>query len=134
MSRFQVHSVPDDHALAEGQSRLGTIPLHEFVNRIPIAALSIRAGKAVESRRFCGFEVGQPLNRCRGTFPFRRGFLFMTRGLQTPQANVPRKRDWRERLAAAAATLAATPEAPFMARLRSKAALLHLPRSAEIPL
>jgi hypothetical protein len=54
-----MHSVPDDHRLAERQSRLGAVPLDEFVNSMPIAALGIGAGKAVEDRGFRGFEVGQ---------------------------------------------------------------------------
>lgn len=49
---FQMHSVPDNHGLAERQPRLGTIPIHELVNRVPVAALSIGAGKAIEDRRF----------------------------------------------------------------------------------
>jgi hypothetical protein len=41
--QLRVHSVPNDHGLVERQSRLGAIPLHEFVNDMPIAALSIGA-------------------------------------------------------------------------------------------
>jgi hypothetical protein len=45
---FQMHSVPKDHGFAERQPGLGTIPIHEFVDRVPVAALSIGAGKAVD--------------------------------------------------------------------------------------
>ena len=62
---FQMHSVPDDHRLAERQPRLGAIPLHEFVNRMPIAALGIGTGKAVEDSGFRDFEVWQPQDRFR---------------------------------------------------------------------
>jgi hypothetical protein len=48
MTGFQVHPVADDYSLAERQSRLRAVPLHEFVNGMAIAALSIRAGEAVE--------------------------------------------------------------------------------------
>jgi len=49
---FQMHSVPEDHGFAERQPRLGTIPLHEFVDRVPVPALSIGTGKAVEDSGF----------------------------------------------------------------------------------
>src|ERR1035441_4242391 len=64
---LQMHSVPDDHGLAERQPRLGAVPLHELVNCMPIAALSIGAVKAVEDRGFRGFEVGQSQDRLRAT-------------------------------------------------------------------
>ncbi len=64
-ARLQMHSISYDHGLAERQSRLGAVPLHEFVNCMPIAALSIGAGKTVEDRGFRGFEVGQSQDRFR---------------------------------------------------------------------
>jgi hypothetical protein len=62
---FQVHSVPEDHGFAERQPRLGAIPVHEFVNRVPVPALSIGTGKAIEDSRFGDFEVWQPQHRFR---------------------------------------------------------------------
>ena len=56
---FQKDSVAQYHGAVEGQARLGAVPLDEFVNSMPIAALGIGAGKAVEDRGFRGFEVGQ---------------------------------------------------------------------------
>jgi hypothetical protein len=54
-----MHSVPEDHGFAERQPRLGTIPIHEFVNRVPVAALSIGTRKAVEDSGLRDFEVLQ---------------------------------------------------------------------------
>ena len=62
-----MHSVPEDYGFAERQPRLGTIPIHEFVNRVAVAALSIGTGKAVEDSGFRDFEVWQPQDRFRGT-------------------------------------------------------------------
>src|ERR1700687_3128442 len=62
-ARLEMHSISNDHGLAERQSRLGTVPLHEFVDGMPITALSIGAGKTVEDRGFRGFEVGQSQDR-----------------------------------------------------------------------
>jgi hypothetical protein len=61
-----MHSVPEDDGFAERQPRFGTIPFHEFVNRVPIAALSIGTGKAVEDSGFRDFEVWQPEHQFRG--------------------------------------------------------------------
>lgn len=55
-----MHSVPEDHRFDERETRLGTIPLHEFVNRVPVAALSIGTGKAVQDSRSRDIEVRQP--------------------------------------------------------------------------
>jgi hypothetical protein len=44
---FQMHSVPHDYGLAERQPWLGAVPLHEFVNSMPIAPLGIWAREAV---------------------------------------------------------------------------------------
>ena len=57
IARLQMHSIPDDNCLAEGQPRLGTIPIHKFVDRVPVSALRVGAGKAVEHRGLCDFEV-----------------------------------------------------------------------------
>jgi hypothetical protein len=50
--------VAQDHGFAERQSRLGAVPLHEFINSVPIAALGVWAGEAVEDGGFGSFEVG----------------------------------------------------------------------------
>jgi hypothetical protein len=47
MTGFQVHPVADDYSLAERQPWLGALPVHRFVNRMAIAALSIRARQAI---------------------------------------------------------------------------------------
>ena len=78
-----MHSVPKDHGFAERQPGLGTIPIHEFVDRVPVAALSIGAGKAVEDSGFRDFEVWQPQHRFRGpSFCIALMICFITRGLQ----------------------------------------------------
>jgi hypothetical protein len=58
-----MHSVPKDHGFAERQPGVGTIPIPEFVDRVPVGALSIGAGKAVEDSGFRDFEVWQPQHR-----------------------------------------------------------------------
>jgi hypothetical protein len=52
-----VHPVTDDDRLAERQSRLRTVPVHEFINGMTIAALSVRAGKSVENGGFGDVEI-----------------------------------------------------------------------------
>jgi hypothetical protein len=77
-----MHSVPEDYGLAERQPWLGTIPIYELVNRVPVAALSIGTGKAVEESGFRDFEVWQPQHLFRGApFALRFGFCFISRGL-----------------------------------------------------
>ncbi len=63
---FQMHSVSEDHRFAERQPWLGTVPIQEFVNRVPIPALSIGTGKAVEDSTLGNLEVWQPQHRFRG--------------------------------------------------------------------
>jgi hypothetical protein len=55
-----MHSVPKDHSFAERQPGLRTIPIYEFVDRVPVPALSIGTGKAVEDSGLRDFEVRQP--------------------------------------------------------------------------
>ena len=61
-----MHPVADDYSLAERQSRLRAVPLHEFVDGMAIAALSVRAGKAVEDGGLRDFEVWQSQDRFGG--------------------------------------------------------------------
>jgi hypothetical protein len=56
--------------LLNDRLRLGAIPIHEFVNRVPVAALSIRTGKAVKDRGFRDIEVWQLQNRSCGAALF----------------------------------------------------------------
>jgi hypothetical protein len=63
---FQMHSVPEGYSFAERQPRLGTIPIHEFVDRVPVPALGIGTGKAVEDSGFRDFKVWQPQHRFGG--------------------------------------------------------------------
>jgi hypothetical protein len=55
--------------LLERQSRFGTVPIHEFVSRMPVAALSVGARKTVENRGLCGLKVRQPQDRLGSTEP-----------------------------------------------------------------
>ena len=52
MARFQAHPGTDDNRLAERPSRLRAVPVHEFINGMTIAALSVRAGETVENGGF----------------------------------------------------------------------------------
>jgi hypothetical protein len=61
-----MHSVPNDHGFAERQSRLGAVSLHEFVDCVPVAVLSVGAGKTIENRGFRYFGVGQSQDRFPG--------------------------------------------------------------------
>jgi hypothetical protein len=57
MSRLQVHPIADDNRLAEGQPRLGTIPIYELVDGMAIAPLRIWARQTVENRGLRNFKV-----------------------------------------------------------------------------
>lgn len=54
---LEVHPITDDHCLTERQPWLGAVPVHEFVNCMAIAALRVRAGKAVENRGLRDFKI-----------------------------------------------------------------------------
>jgi hypothetical protein len=58
MARFQMHPVTDDNRLAERQSRLRVVPVHEFINGMAIAALSVWA-ETVENGRSGDLEIWQ---------------------------------------------------------------------------
>ena len=89
IARIQMHSVPDAHGFAERQSRLGAIPLHEFVDCVPVATLSIGAGNAVEAADFATSRSGnRRIDFPPSRFPLQWGFRCMTCGLQTPQVMI----------------------------------------------
>ena len=60
---LQVHPIPNDHCLAEGKPRFGTVPIHEFVDGVAIAPLRIRARQTVENRELRDFKIRQPQDR-----------------------------------------------------------------------
>jgi hypothetical protein len=63
LTRLQMHPVPDDHSLAERQPRFRAIPFHEFVDRMPITALSVGTRQAVDDGGLCDLEVRQAQDR-----------------------------------------------------------------------
>ena len=82
-----MHPVLDNHCLAERQPRLRAIPIHEFVDCMPVSALSIRTRKAVEDGGLRDLEVRQSQDRLGSKkFFLFRIFCFMTSGLQSPLA------------------------------------------------
>src|ERR1035437_8412515 len=119
---FQMHSVPDDHGFAERQPRLGTIPIHEFVNRVPVAALSVRAGEAVEDGGLRDLEVWQSQNR------LSEAALFLTTWLSfhhlwppTPQVHPPTcaaraESGWRVILPTCRQAISGLPSADWIAK------------------
>jgi len=58
-----MHPVPDNHGLAERQPRFRAVPIHEFVDRMPVTALSIGTREAVEDDRLCDLEIRQSQDR-----------------------------------------------------------------------
>src|SRR5712692_3815242 len=75
MARFQVHPVTDDNRLAERQSRLRAVPVHEFINGMAIAALSVRARETVENRGSGDLEIWQSQDRFGDTTLIFAGWL-----------------------------------------------------------
>jgi hypothetical protein len=76
IARLQMHPVPDDHRLAERQPRFRAIPFHEFVDRMPVTALSVGTRKAVEDGGLCDLEVRQAQDRFGSKkFPLASNFL-----------------------------------------------------------
>jgi hypothetical protein len=65
-----MHSVPEDDRFAERQARLGTVPLNEFVNCMPLTALGIGEERLLSTADFAGFKVGQSQDRLRTTALF----------------------------------------------------------------
>ena len=61
-----------DYCFAERQSWFRAVPVHELVNGVEIAALSVRAGKAAENSGLRDFKVWQSQDR------FTNGALFFT--------------------------------------------------------
>jgi hypothetical protein len=75
-----MHPVPGDHGLVESQSRFGAVPVHEFVDGMSVAALSIRAGKTVEDSGFGRLQVRQSKDRFgTGELPLVASFLLHDR-------------------------------------------------------
>lgn len=52
-----MHSIAHDNGLAEGQSWLGAVLIHEFVDGVAIAPLRIWARQTAENRGLGDFEV-----------------------------------------------------------------------------
>ncbi len=52
-----MHAIANDHSLAEGQPWIGAIPVHEFVARMAMARLGIRAGKTIENGVLRDFSI-----------------------------------------------------------------------------
>lgn len=78
-----MHPVAEDYSLAERQSWLRAVPVYEFVNGMAIAALSVRAGEAVEDSGLRDLEVWQSTNGFSdAALSLRLGFRFITCGLQ----------------------------------------------------
>jgi hypothetical protein len=50
--------VVEEVVLAEPQSRLRAVSVHEFIYGMTIAALSVRTGKTVENGGFGDLEIG----------------------------------------------------------------------------
>src|SRR5215470_760853 len=86
MSRLQMHPIANDDRLTEGQPRLGTVPVYEFVDGVAIAPLCIWARQTVENRGFRDLKVWQPQNRFGGPF-FGIALLFW---LHDPWPPAPR--------------------------------------------
>src|SRR2546427_526455 len=76
MARFQVHPVTDDNRLAERQSRLRAVPVHEFINGMTIAALSVWAGETVENSGFSDLQICRRTDLGARRLPLRVGFCF----------------------------------------------------------
>ncbi len=54
MPRFQVYAVPKDNGLAEREPRLRAVPFDEFLDRVPVASLSVdRTGMQVKETVGC---------------------------------------------------------------------------------
>jgi hypothetical protein len=88
MTGLEVHAVADNHSLAKRQPWFGAVPVHKFVNRVAIAALSIRAGQAIENRGLRDFKIWQSQDGfCRGTFLFASGLSLHLLWPPTPQAH-----------------------------------------------
>lgn len=60
--------ITNHDCLTEGQPRLGTVPVYEFVDGMAIAPLCIWAGQTVKNRAFREPKVWQPQNRFAGAF------------------------------------------------------------------
>lgn len=77
------HSVSKEHSFAERQSWLGTIPIPELINCVPVAALSIGAGETVDDTGFRDLRSLPPklaLANSRGTIRVE-AYLGCTNGL-----------------------------------------------------
>src|ERR1017187_7786114 len=89
MARFQVHPVTHDNRLAERQSRLRAVPVHEFINGMTIAALSVRVGETVENGRFGDLDIWQSQDRFGDATLIFAGWLCFPRlWPPTPQVQI----------------------------------------------
>ena len=75
---FQVTAIPKHHDAIERQPWLRTVPVHEFVDRMPIPALRVRAAQAVQN---CRPACSRSSSRKTLFGRLFRRFRFMIRGL-----------------------------------------------------
>ena len=54
-----IRPVAEDYGPVEGQTRLRTIPIHELVNGVRVAALGVGAGQAIEYGGSDVLQIGQ---------------------------------------------------------------------------
>ena len=57
-SGFEMDSIAEHNGPAEREPRLRAVPLHEFFNGVPVTALRVCRGQAVQNGRFCLIQIG----------------------------------------------------------------------------
>jgi len=57
ISGFEMNSIAEHNGPAEREPRLRAVPLHEFFNGVPVTALRVCRGQAVQNGRFCLIQI-----------------------------------------------------------------------------
>ena len=84
-----MNSIAEHNGSAEREPRLRTVPLHEFFNGVPVTALRVCRGQAVQNGGFCLIQIGKRrtalgLERVR----FQVGFRDIVRGPPSDRATM----------------------------------------------
>jgi hypothetical protein len=54
-----MNTIPEHYGLVEGEARLRAIPVHKFIDGVPVSALGFGASQTIEYGSFGVIQIGQ---------------------------------------------------------------------------
>jgi hypothetical protein len=60
-----MNTIPEHYGLVEGEAWFRAIPIHKFIDGVPVSALGFGASQAIENGSFGVIPIGQTENSLR---------------------------------------------------------------------